>query len=141
MTNLLEKALLLGFSIFLLTVFSTILIPYLNEFAEFNKRENKELDNYMNLINKIDDAVLYVIENPKDNFIQDIEYPGNLNITFIDVFFISEFLIGGILYSKTLSYNTSFNTCYYYNISPESYLLNVSYSLPYIIVNFNKLKF
>lgn len=141
MTNLLEKALLLGFSIFLLTVFSTILIPYLNEFVEFNKRENKELDIYMNLINKIDDAVLYVVENPEDNFIQDIEYPGNLNLTFIDVFFISEFLIGGILYSKTLSYNTSFNTCYYYNISPESYLLNVSYSLSYIIVNFNKLKF
>ncbi|MFX1522656.1 MAG: hypothetical protein ACFFCC_04025 [Promethearchaeota archaeon] len=140
MTNLLEKALLLGFSIFLLTVFSTILIPYLNEFVEFNKRENKELDTYMNLINKIDDAVLYVIENPEDNFIQDIEYPDNLNITFIDVFFISEFLIGGIPYSKTLSYNTSFNSCYYYNISPESYLLNVSNSLSYIIVNFNKLK-
>ena len=40
MTNLLEKTLLLGFSIFLLTIFSAILIPFLNELTEHNEIEN-----------------------------------------------------------------------------------------------------
>jgi hypothetical protein len=141
MTNLLEKALLLGFSIFLLTIFSTVLIPYLNELMEFYHRENTELDDYMNFIDKIDDVILYIIQNPEECYIQDIEYPDNLNLTFFDKNFISEFLIGGSPYSKTLTYNVSFNPCFYHNISPQTYQLNVSYPLSYIIINFNKLNF
>ena len=136
MTNLLEKSLLLGFSIFLLTVFSAILIPFLNELTEYNEIEKNELDTYIAFLDEISEAVLYVIRNPEESYLQDIRYPSNLNLTFFDAYIISEFLIGGIIYSKTSSYNTSFHNSYFHNLPPQTYLLNVSYPSSKIIVNF-----
>lgn len=136
MTNLLEKTLLLGFSIFLLTVFSAILIPFLNELTEYNEIEKNELQTYIAFLDEINEAVLYIIRNPEESYLQDIQYPSNLNLTFFDAYIISEFLIGSIIYGKTSSYNTSFHNSYFHNLPPQTYLLNVSYLLSKIIVNF-----
>ncbi|MHA1932900.1 MAG: hypothetical protein ACW96X_10190 [Promethearchaeota archaeon] len=136
MTNLIEKALLLGFSIFLLAVFSAILIPFLGELNEYNDNEQNEFENYTEFLDEINDAVLYVIQNPEKSYLHDIQYPKNLNLTFFDKYIISEFLIEGKIYSKALSYNTSFHNCFFHSLPPQKYLLNVSSPLSNIIVNF-----
>ena len=136
MTNLLEKTLLLGFSIFLLTIFSAILIPFLNELTEHNEIEKNELETYKTFLDELSEAVLYIIRNPEESYLQDIKYPRNLNLTFFDAYIISEFLIGSNIYSKTSSYNTSFHNSYFHNLPPQTYLLNVSYPLSKIIINF-----
>jgi hypothetical protein len=136
MTNLLEKSLLLGFSIFLLAIFASILIPFLNEINMFNSREKDDLDSYMVLFDEIDLAVLYVINNPDKSYQKDIQYPSNLNITFIENFIIYEFVYEKDVFNKVLVYNTSFLNCFYHDFTPQIYLLNVSYTLSHIIVNF-----
>jgi len=136
MTNLLEKSLLLGFSIFLLTIFSSILIPFLNEITDFNNREEDSLDSYMVLFDEIDSAVLYIINNPVKCYQKDIKYPSDLNITFIENFVIYEFVFGDDKFNKALVYNASFLNCFFHNISPQIYLLNVSCTLSHIIVDF-----
>lgn len=136
MTNLLEKSLLLGFSIFLLTIFSSILIPFLTEITDFNNREKDDLDSYMVFFDVIDSAVLYIINNPDKCYQKDIKYPSDLNITFIENFVIYEFVFGDDKFNKVLGYNTSFLNRFFHNITPQIYLLNVSYALSYIIVDF-----
>ncbi len=92
MTNLLEKSLLLGFSIFLLTVFFAILTPFLEEFTEYNENEKNELGIYIEFLDEINEAVLYIIQSPEESYLQDIHYPSNLNLTFYDSFIIRNVL-------------------------------------------------
>ena len=139
MTNLLEQSLLLGFSIFLLTIFSAILIPFLDELNAYNENEKKELEIYEGFLDEINEAVIYIIQKPEQSYLQDIQYPSNLNLTFFDSYIISEFLIGSNIYSKTSSYNASFQNCFFHNLPPQTYLLNVSYPLSNIIVSFTNL--
>ncbi len=120
MTNLLEKSLLLGFSIFLLTVFSTILIPFLGELTEYNENEKNKLKIYTEFLDEVNEAVLYIIQNPEGSYLQDIEYPSNLNLTFFNSYIISEFLIGGNIYSKVSSYNASFYNSFFHNLPPQN---------------------
>jgi len=136
MTNLLEKSLLLGFSIFLLTVFSSILIPFLDDITEFNNQEKNSLETYTDFLDEINDAILYIINNPEESYLKDIQYPSNLNLTFIDSFIISEFIIRSIIYNKIFSYNSSFSNCFFHGVPPKTYILNVSYPFSKIIVNF-----
>ena len=136
MTNLLEKSLLLGFSIFLLTIFSSILIPFLDDISEFNNYEKNNLETYTDFLDEINDAVLYIIDNPEESYLKDIQYPSNLNLTFIDSFIISEFIISSNTYNKILSYNSSFLNCFFHGVTPNRYILNVSFPFSNIIVNF-----
>ena len=136
MTNLLEKSLLLGFSIFLLMVFSAILIPFLDELTNYSENEKGELEIYMEFLDEINEAVLFIIQNPEKSYLQDILYPSNLNLTFFDTYILSEFLIGGNIYNKVSSYNASFHNCFFRSLPPQTYILNVSYPSSYIIVNF-----
>ncbi len=136
MTNLLEKSLLLGFSIFLLAIFSSILIPFLDEIAEFNNKEKNDLGIYMDFLDEINEAILYIIDNPEESYLKDVQYPSNLNLTFFDSFFISEFILGSNTYNKVLSFNGSFFSSFFHDIPPQTYLLNVSYPFSKIIVNF-----
>ncbi|MCK4285147.1 MAG: hypothetical protein KAX18_03045 [Candidatus Lokiarchaeota archaeon] len=136
MTNLLEKALLLGFSIFILTIFSSILIPFLDDITEFNTQEKNNIETYMDFLDEVNDAVLYIIDNPEKSYLKDIQYPSNLNLTIFDTFIISEFIIGSNKYNKVFSYNGSFLNCFFHGVPPKTYILNVSYPFSNIIVNF-----
>ena len=52
MTNLIEKSLLLGFGIFTLAIFSSIIIPFLGKIADFNHNERNDLETFIIFINK-----------------------------------------------------------------------------------------
>lgn len=139
MTNLIEKSLLLGFSIFLLTIFSSILIPFLNEINDFNAKDKPELDNYLDFFNEIDLAISFIIDNPDRSYQNDVSYPKDLNITVFDYFIIFEFNFRNDNISHILMYNVSFVNCFFHNLPPQMYLLNVSSTPSHIMINFLKL--
>jgi hypothetical protein len=135
-TNLIEKSLLLGFSIFLLTIFSSILIPFLNEINDYNSSDDPKLEDYFTFIDQIDLAVCFIIDNPQKSYQNDVSYPRNLNMTIFDYFIIFEFKFRNDNISHILMYNTSFVNCYFYNFPSQVYLLNVSSQSSLIIIKF-----
>ncbi|MHA2398185.1 MAG: hypothetical protein ACXADU_04780 [Promethearchaeota archaeon] len=134
MTTLVEKALLLGFSIFALIVFSSILIPFFQEINDFNNNRD-ELDSYFEFIDEIDLAVLYIIDDPNQVYLKVIEYPKNFNITINDCYINYQFIFEENTISKVSIHNSSFLTKIFQNIPPQTYLLNVSYQHTLIFVN------
>lgn len=136
MTNLIEKSLLLGFGIFTITIFSTILIPFLGKIAVFNQNEYGSLESYTILINEVDIGITNVVQHPNEPFLRVIDYPDNLNITFYDNFAKYEFILEEKIYVKFYEYNTSFINRYFYQIPVQTYLLNISRQLTLTSVNF-----
>ena len=139
MTNLIEKALLLGFSIFLLTILTSLLIPLFGEVNEFNKNVKRDLEFNIAFIDEIDQAILYVITNPENNILKNVEYPSNFNITFLDSFVIFDFLIENNVINKILMYNTSFYNSKFHDLLPQTYLLNIKSQYSYIVINFSEI--
>ncbi len=139
MTNLIEKSLLLGFGIFTLTIFSSIVIPFLGTLAEFNQNGRNDLESYMYFINEIDQGIIYVIQNPDEDYLKKVDYPTNLNTSFYDSIAKFEFIIEEQLCAKIKEYNVGFINQVYQQIISETYLLNISRRLSLINVKFNNL--
>ncbi len=139
MTNLIEKSLLLGFGIFTLTIFSSIVIPFLGTLAEFNQNGRNDLESYMYFINEIDQGIIYVIQNPDKDYLKKVDYPTNLNTSFYDSIAKFEFIIEEQLCAKIKEYNVGFINQVYQQIISETYLLNISRRLSLINVKFNNL--
>ena len=135
MTNLIEKSLLLGFGIFTVTIFSSILIPFLGTIVEFNQNGRKELEDYMFIINEIDQGINHVIENQDETYLRNIEYPPNLNLTLYSNIARYDFLIENQLCVKIKEYNGYFVNQNFQEITPGAYLLNISHFLSFIKIN------
>ncbi|MFX0141951.1 MAG: hypothetical protein ACFFDN_50405 [Candidatus Hodarchaeota archaeon] len=140
MTNLIEKSLLIGFGIFTLTIFSSILVPYLGKIAEFNQNEKNLLESYMIFIDEIDQGITYVARNPNQKYLKNIEYPHNLNITIYDQLIKYEFLFEKKICFKIIEYNVTFINNAFHGIPPQTYLLNVSHYLSLIGIYFINLQ-
>ena len=50
MSNLLEKSLLIGFGIFTLIIFASVVIPFINQIIEYNEERREELENYLDFM-------------------------------------------------------------------------------------------
>jgi hypothetical protein len=137
MTNLIEKTLLLGFGIFTLTIFSSIVVPFFGALAEFNQNERNNLESYMYFINELDQGINFVIENPDEVYLKTVDYPTNLNISFYASIAKFEFFVENQLCVKIYEYNENFFKKNYHQSTPEVYLLNISSRLSLIDVNFN----
>jgi hypothetical protein len=105
MTNLIEKSLLLGFGIFTLTIFSSIVVPFFGALAEFNQNDRNDLESYMYFINEIDQGINYIVQNPAELYLKEIDYPSNLNSTFYNNIAKFEFFIEDQLCVKIIEYN------------------------------------
>jgi hypothetical protein len=75
MTNLLEKALLTGFGVFILIIFISLINPFILSISEFNSSIKNDVEKYNNFFNEVDTAILFVIANPEVNYLNIIEYP------------------------------------------------------------------
>ena len=95
MTNLIEKSLLLGFGIFTIMIFSSIIIPFLGTIADFNQNGRNDLETYILFINEIDQGINYVIQNQEEIYLNEIDYPPNLNTSFYVNIVKFEFFIYG----------------------------------------------
>lgn len=140
MTNLIEKSLLIGFGIFTLTIFSSILVPYLGKIAEFNQNEKNLLESYMIFIDEIDQGITYVVRNPNQKYLKNVEYPNNLNITIYDHLIKYEFVFEKKICFKVIEYNVTFINRDFHEIPPQTYLLNVSRYLSFIGIYFINLQ-
>ncbi len=136
MTNLLEKALLTGFGLFILIIFISLINPFIISISEFNSAIKNDVEKYNNFFNEVDTAILYVIENPDVNYLDIIEYPENLNISLTEGYVKYNFLIENEVQYKIYEYVKPFISCAYINLSSSQYLLNVSCNSNYINVQF-----
>ena len=137
MTNLLEKALLTGFGIFVLTIFLSMINPFIIQISEFNGTIENDIIAYENFFNEVDIAVKFIIENPDAIYLREIDYPKNLNVTFNDFYVKYDFLIENKLNYKIYEYNKPFINHFYRNLSITTFILNVSCFQNFIAVYFN----
>jgi len=136
MTNLLEKALLTGFGLFILIIFISLINPFIINISEFNNAIKNDVEKYNNFFNEVDNAILFVIENPDEIYLNVIEYPGNLNITLTEGYAKYNFLIENEVQCKIYEYVKSFISYAYINLSSSRYILNISCNSNYINVQF-----
>jgi hypothetical protein len=137
MTNLLEKALLTGFGVFILIIFISLINPFILSISEFNSSIKNDVEKYNNFFNEVDTAILFVIANPEVNYLNIIEYPGNLNISLTEGYVKYNFLIENEVQYKIYEYVKPFISYTYINLSSSRYILNISCNSNYINVQFN----
>ena len=137
MTNLLEKALLTGFGIFVLTIFLSMINPFIIQITEFNGTIENDIIAYEDFFNEVDIAVKFIVENSDAIYLREIDYPKNLNVTFNDFYIKYDFLIENKLNYKIYEYNKPFINLFYRNLSTTTFLLNVSCFQNFIAVYFN----
>ena len=137
MTNLLEKALLTGFGVFILIIFISLINPFIISISEFNSAIKNDVEKYNNFFNEVDTAILFVIENPDVIYLDVIEYPGNLNISLTEGYVKYNFLIENEVQYKIYEYVKPFISYTYINLSSSRYILNISCNSNYINVQFN----
>ena len=136
MSNLLEKALLTGFGIFLLTAFLSLLTPFLGIIADFNRNQKDDLYNYSKFIDEFNYAVQQVITNPEVIFFKEIEYPVNLNITLENAYAKFYFLLGGDIQVNIIEFEVIFHPRLFQDVPPNTYYLSITTDLNYINVSF-----
>ena len=138
MTSLIEKSLLTGFGIFVLILFFIMISPFFERIEEYEKNEDNydDLEVFEIFINEINTAIKNFIENPDKDVLEEIEYPKNINISFIDNFVKFDFVKDNKIQSKILSYNDRFVQKYYFNVAPNIYQLNITRKASLINVDF-----
>jgi hypothetical protein len=136
MTNLLEKGLIIGFGIIALLIFFSLISPFLETVSDFNNNEENDIKDYISFMNEMDQAILYVIDNPEEDFLKPIEYPSNLNITLYNQYAKYDYIIGDEPQYEIIFYNESFINKIFQAILSKTYLLNVSFALHLIKVQF-----
>lgn len=134
MTNILEKSLLIGFGLFILIIFLSFSAPFINAIITFNTREKSDLNSYLSFIDDIDKGINHVIEYQDRQFIQTIEYPQGLNITFIEKMAKFNFFLANQYCQKIIEYNEYFIAKQFYNIPPQYYVLNITMELSKILI-------
>ena len=97
MTNFLEKALLTGFGIIILTMFISLINPFIVQISEFNENNKSNIEQYENLFHEVDTGIKFIIENPNAIFSKTIEYPKNLNISLTNFYCKFEYVINDFI--------------------------------------------
>jgi hypothetical protein len=136
MSNLLEKGLLTGFGIFLLVSFLSLIAPFLGILSDFNKNQKDDLYDYINFINEFDSAVKQVINYPELQYLEEIEYPLNFNITLENHYAKFYFLLEDIIQVRILEFAEFFHPVLFYDMLAKTYLLSISMDLNLINVSF-----
>ena len=136
MTTLMEKSLLTGFGIFILITFFSLISPFLGIFIDYNQNQKEDLENYLIFFNEVDKAIDYVILNPKESYIKSVNYPINLNITFIDNYVKYHYFFDNQNQIRIIEYSSFFVYHFFFDINSRTYLLNVSSRFLLIDISF-----
>ncbi len=129
-----EKTLLTGFGIVTLILFLSFLSPFFSKINDFNTNEKDEVDNYSLFMEEIDHLIKFVIANPNTNPSSTIEYPKNLNVTFIDEYAVYKILLDDEVHENVLRYDGNFSRAFYSNPPTEDCRIDVSIHYNLIIV-------
>ncbi len=137
MTNLLEKALITGFGIFILTIFISMINPFVINISRYNDTINLDIEKCENFFFEVDSGIKFSIENPNATYTKTIDYPKNLNITLTEFYCKYEYVIGNKIYYKIIEYTKPFIDHSYINLPANSYVLKISNLYGFIEVQFN----
>ena len=129
MSNLVEKSLIVGFGVFSLIVLLSVVNPFFDLFFQNYQDDNATLENYNNLIEKIDAGVYYVIANPKNEHYDVIEFPDYMNISISRNEIRYDYKINDKIVSKYKSYSINFFDIIYEEYPPQDYNLLVYFEL------------
>ena len=136
MSNLVEKALLTGFGIFLLTTFLSLISPFIAIISDFNNTQNDDLFDIREFINEFDNALKQVINNPGSAYFEKIKFPDNLNITLDNKYAKFYFPYGSVIHVEILEYDAVFSPRIFHNLPAEIYYLSILTELNIINVSF-----
>jgi hypothetical protein len=125
MTSLIEKALLIGFGLFTLILFFSIIQPFFNETMKFYNDDKLIIEKYENFINEVDLAVHYILANPEEIYLKDIEFPDFLNMSIQGNIIVYKYVIRESVMIVTKSYSTNFHATIFEELPPDIYTLGM----------------
>ena len=127
MTNLLEKSLLIAFGLFTLMIFISIIIPYFLEIKNSDLSSENNSNDFNDFINEIDNAINYVIKNPEEISLLEINSNEDLNITCMEnqVFFYCK----TIEETRIINYDKYFIEKKIVILKAEVYILEVKFHM------------
>ena len=129
MSNIVEKSLIVGFGVFSLIILLSVLNPFFNLFIQNYQDNNLTLENYNNLIEKIDAGVYYIMANPKKEHRDLIEFPPYMNISISKNEIRYKYKIDDRIVSKCKSYSINFFDIIYEGYIPQDYDLLIYFEL------------
>lgn len=135
MTNLLEKALLTAFGIFLLVIFISLIFPFWDQIIDYEGNLEHDYELYSNVINEFDQGILFIIENPNEIYQKNIYYPEKLNIS-TDGFYIKyDYLVKNIPSYNIYQYDGEFLQTEFKDLPSQIYILKILYQLDLIEIH------
>ena len=135
MTNLLEKSLITGFGILVLIIFIILIAPFFNQIEEFKEDDEEDIDNYMNFVEQLDNAILSVIENPDIPYKDDIHCYETIDLIIKGNQIKISFKLEDDHYYKILEYNSYFWNCTYDTLASEVYSLEILFINNYSFID------
>ncbi len=131
-----EKSMLIGFGLFTLILFLSIIQPFLAEIMQFYDEDKQNLENIENFIEEIDNAIIYIISNPEEIYQKELLYPRDLNITISGNEVEYNYLINSNVYSNSKNYGILFHDVFYHYNTSKQYILQVFFESNYIRILF-----
>ena len=124
MSNLLEKALLTAFGIFLLISFISLVFPFLEEISNYNE---SNINAYSKIIEEIDTGINFIIGNPNETYEIEVDYPENFNITINGIYIKYEYILDTKKSNRIFQYEESLFSHIYSDLIPQIYKLKILY--------------
>lgn len=138
MSNLIEKSLIIGFGVFSLIIFLSVITPFLNVSLKNYLDDKKTIENYNDFIEKVDTGIYYIIANPKNEFHELIDFPPSMNISISKNEISYHFKIDTTIVSKQKLYSINFFDVEYKNYPSQKYSLQIYFELELLNVLFIK---
>ena len=138
MSNLIEKSLIIGFGIFSLIIFLSLIAPFLNISLKNYLDDKKTIENYNDFIDKVNTGVSYVIANPRNEFRELIDFPSFMNISISKNEIRYNFKIDSNIVSKHSLYSINFFNVEYKDYPSQNYRLQIYFELELLKVLFIK---
>ena len=132
MTSLIEKALIIGFGIFIASIFISFIGPFLGHFLDYNNGLEDNLSDYIRLINDVDEGVLTVIDNRDYIYQKEIYYPESMNISIEDNYINFRYRIQDDTSDITIKYEIILKSCSFHNLAPNNYFYKVYFESNFI---------
>jgi hypothetical protein len=135
MTNLLEKSLITGFGILVLIIFIILTAPFFNQIEEFKENDEKDIDNYMDFVERLDNAILSVVENPDITYKDDIQCYETLDLIIEGNQIKIYFKLEDDHYYKIIEYKSYFCNYTYDALASEVYSLEILFINNYSFID------
>jgi hypothetical protein len=136
MSNLVEKSLIIGFGVFSLIIFLSVITPFLNVSLKNYIDDKKTLQNYNDFIERVDKGIYYVIANPKNEYRELIDFPASMNISISENEISYYFKLDNDIISKHKSYSKNFFDVEYNDYPSQEYSLQIFFELELLKVLF-----